>query len=78
MADQGTVHEWSWKPKVVQVQNPPKKKPVYGLDVGVDEDFSHLSKRRQRTRAESIARDVEWLHELDKARMEGAKAAAKR
>lgn len=77
-AEQGMAHEWAWRQKPVHPRNPPKPKVVFGQEVGVGEDFSHLSKRRQRTREETVTREVEWLHELEKARREGARASARR
>ena len=58
------VFAWRVKPP----QSAPKQKPepeVFGTAVGVGEDWSHLNKRRQRAREESIRRDVKWLRELD-------------
>ena len=77
-AEQGMAHEWFWQRRIIQVQNPPKPKEVFGAAVGVGEDISHLNKRRQRSRQEKVAADVEWLHDLEKARREGARAAAGR
>ncbi|KAG5654543.1 hypothetical protein H0H81_000064 [Sphagnurus paluster] len=53
---------WVWKhiPPSMRprptVPEPPK--PVYGADVGVGEDLSHLSKRRERNRRRKIRADV--------------------
>ena len=68
----GMIHEWVWRRRNIQRANPPKEKPVFGKEVGVGEDISHLNTRRQRSRQESIERDVKWLRELDQARREGA------
>jgi len=42
---------------------------VFGAEVGVGEDWSHLNKRRRRARDEKVARDVKWLEKLQKARL---------
>lgn len=62
---------FAWRLKAPQ--NPPKPKPiskpeVFGKEVGVGEDWSHLNKRRQRSRSESVLRDVAWVKELNAAR----------
>ncbi|KAF9788523.1 hypothetical protein BJ322DRAFT_1099038 [Thelephora terrestris] len=49
---------------------PKKKKPVFGVEVGVGEDWLHLNKRRQRAREGKVVRDVTWLRELTKMRRE--------
>ncbi|KAG1869451.1 hypothetical protein DFJ58DRAFT_624255, partial [Suillus subalutaceus] len=36
-------------------------------DVGVGEDWSHLNKRRQRSRKEKIERDLKWMWTLQAA-----------
>lgn len=41
---------------------------VFGAEVGVGEDWSHLNKRRRRAREEKVARDVKWLEKLQTAR----------
>ena len=41
---------------------------VFGAEVGVGEDWSHLNKRRRRARDEKVARDVKWLEKLQSAR----------
>ncbi|CCM05358.1 uncharacterized protein FIBRA_07572 [Fibroporia radiculosa] len=71
-----TVDVWRWQLRTYKYSPPkPKTESVYGTEVGVGADWSHLNKRRQRSRSMSIARDVGWLEELDKAREEGRKAA---
>jgi len=41
---------------------------VFGGEVGVGEDWSHLNKRRRRARDEKVARDVKWMEKLQTAR----------
>jgi hypothetical protein len=41
---------------------------VFGAEVGVGEDWSHLNKRRRRAREEKVARDVQWIEKLQRAR----------
>ena len=69
------THEWVWQRRIFEKPNPPRKKVVYGTEVGVEEDFSHLNRRRQRSREASIQRDVKWMHELDDARIQARRAA---
>ena len=68
---------WLWQLKAQEPQQPPKpeKKP-FGLEVGVREDWSHLNKRRQRTREDKVERDVQWMKELEKARKEARAEAS--
>ena len=63
------VEYWRWQIAAPRPQPQPlaEKKP-YGAEVGVGEDWGHLNKRRQRAREEKVARDVEWLRELERAR----------
>lgn len=67
-----TTDVWLWKMK--QRPSPPPEpkvaKPVFGAEVGVGEDWSHLNKRRQRAREEKVARDVTWLRDLVTIRRE--------
>ena len=68
---QATQAVFAWKPKPQQAPPKPKPEPVvFGKEVGVGEDWSHLNKRRRRARAASVARDVGWLRELESARKE--------
>ena len=53
----------------------PKEEVVFGADVGIGADWSHLNKRRQRSRILSVVRDVRWLRKLEKARQEVRKEA---
>jgi len=63
---------WLWRAKERPPPPPaPKKgKPLFGAEVGVGEDWSHLNKRRQRAREGKVARDVTWLKDLQKIRRE--------
>ena len=65
---------WLWRARERPPPPPePKKaKPVFGAEVGVGEDWSHLNKRRQRAREGKVARDVTWLKDLQKIRRERA------
>jgi hypothetical protein len=45
-----------------------KDEEVFGAEVGVGEDWSHLNKRRRRAREEKVSRDVKWIRKLQKAR----------
>jgi len=65
---------WLWRARErpPPPPEPKKEKPVFGAEVGVGEDWSHLNKRRQRARGEKVARDVTWLRDLRKIRRERA------
>ena len=56
------VTVWVWKPiDKSKLPLPPAPKPprkVFGTEVGVGEDWSHLSKRRGRARVGKVRRDV--------------------
>lgn len=68
---------FAWKPKAPQAPLKPKPEPeVFGKEVGVGEDWSHLNKRRRRAREASVARDVKWLRELEKVRQEALSEAS--
>lgn len=61
---------WLWRLREVK-QNPPNPKTapkVFGAEVGVGEDWSHLSKRRRRAREGKVERDVAWLRDLEALR----------
>ena len=45
-----------------------KDEEVFGAEVGVGEDWSHLNKRRRRAREGKVARDVKWIEQLQSAR----------
>lgn len=60
---------WRWQLKAPRQEEPPKtEKKLFGTEVGVGEDWSHLNKRRQRAREEKVASDVQWMKELEAAR----------
>ncbi|KAH8083304.1 hypothetical protein BXZ70DRAFT_910651 [Cristinia sonorae] len=70
-----TADTWLWKPRTPPAKVEPKPpKPRFGIEVGVEEDWSHLNKRRQRAREASVARDVAWVRQLESARKEGQSA----
>lgn len=80
MTTTGEVWLWRLKERPPPPPEPKKAKPVFGAEVGVGEDWSHLNKRRQRAREGKVARDVTWLKDLEKIRRERAaleKAAEK-
>lgn len=77
-----TTSVWLWKLRAPPPPppEPKKEKVVFGAEVGVGEDWSHLNKRRQRAREEKVASDVDWLKDLVNIRREQAalqKAAEK-
>ena len=77
-----TTDVWLWRARARPLPPPAPKpeKPLFGAEVGVGEDWSHLNKRRQRAREEKVARDVTWLKDIRKIRREQAaleKAAEK-
>lgn len=59
------VTVWVWKTvDKSKIPPPPVTKPlskVFGTEVGVGEDWSHLSKRRQRARIGKVRRDVRTM-----------------
>ncbi|KAF8881780.1 hypothetical protein BD779DRAFT_1545266 [Infundibulicybe gibba] len=62
------VTVWAWKPvdpTTIPKPQPPKA-PIktFGTEVGVGEDWSHLSKRRQRARVGKVWRDVATMKSL--------------
>lgn len=69
-----TTSVWLWKLRAPPPPPPEPKKeaPVFGTEVGVGEDWSHLNKRRQRAREDKVARDVTWLKDLANIRREQA------
>ncbi|THG98523.1 hypothetical protein EW026_g3682 [Hermanssonia centrifuga] len=73
-----TVSVWAWKRRSPRPVPKPKPVPeVFGKEVGVGDDISHLNRRRQNSRKETVLREVAWLQELQKARREGAAASSK-
>ncbi|KAH9918643.1 uncharacterized protein B0H18DRAFT_1030141 [Fomitopsis serialis] len=61
---------WRFEFRNRPVLQKPKEQEIFGADVGVGADWSHLNKRRQRSRVLSVVRDARWLRKLDKAREE--------
>ena len=60
---------WMFKRKIMPAPPKPVVVPeVFGKDVGVGEDWSHLNKRRQRAREATVAREVQWARMVEKAR----------
>ncbi|KAI0263110.1 hypothetical protein BC834DRAFT_1043115 [Gloeopeniophorella convolvens] len=62
---------WMWQ--VVEKSKKPAVKAeaevkVFGAEVGVGEDWSHLNKRRRRAREGKVARDVKWMRKVQRAR----------
>ena len=64
----GSVWVWKLKARPPPPPEPKQEKRMFGAEVGVGEDWSHLNKRRQRARKEKVARDVTWLKDLEKLR----------
>ena len=66
-----TVDVWLWrtmkqgKPAAVVAPIVKEEPVVFGAEVGVGEDWSHLNKRRRRAREGKVARDVSWLKDLN-------------
>ncbi|KAL7284341.1 hypothetical protein PYCCODRAFT_1473446 [Trametes coccinea BRFM310] len=66
---------WRWQLKQKEAAPPaPEEKAVFGREVGVGADWSHLNRRRQQAREEKVKRDVQWLKELERARQDGSAA----
>jgi hypothetical protein len=71
---QKPVSTWVWqlldKPKKSSFDSTEEKEEeVFGAEVGVGEDWSHLNKRRRRVREEKVLRDVKWIGRVQKARI---------
>jgi hypothetical protein len=68
---------WVWqsvdKSKIPKPPVPKLPRQIFGTEVGVGEDWSHLSKRRQRTRVGKIRRDVATMRLLVAKRKEEGK-----
>ena len=68
------VSTWMWqlvdksKKSSLEGTKEDKVEEVFGAEVGVGEDLSHLNKRRRRAREEKIARDVQWMEKVQSAR----------
>lgn len=70
------VQAWLWQLRS-HPPTPPKvaaAKPVYGAEVGVGEDWSHLSKRRRRSRIGKVGRDLATLKAWEKSLGPGGRA----
>lgn len=71
------VTVWVWKtidPSTLPKPPAPKViKERFGIEVGVGEDWSHLSKRRMRARFGKVRRDVGTMKLVNKLREEKAK-----
>lgn len=67
------VSTWKWQlanKSNVSSSNGTKKdedKQVFGAEVGVGKDWSHLNKRRQRVRKEKVLKDVKWFERVQRA-----------
>jgi hypothetical protein len=61
---------WAWelvdKSKKSSVALEDKDEEVFGVEVGVGEDWSHLNRRRRRVREEKVSRDVKWMEKLQR------------
>jgi len=70
------VTVWAWKTvDKSRIPRPPAPKPkrkVFGVEVGVGEDWSHLNKRRRRARAGKVRRDVTTMKAVILAKKEAA------
>ncbi|KAL1938844.1 hypothetical protein VTO73DRAFT_11224 [Trametes versicolor] len=63
------VQLWRWQLKEAKPQEPaPEETKLYGSEVGLGADWSHLNKRRQRGRQEKVREDMKWLKQLRQAR----------
>ncbi|THH19639.1 hypothetical protein EW146_g1571 [Bondarzewia mesenterica] len=74
-----TVHSWLWQEKAVKGPLPKveeKEEKVFGAEVGVGEDWSHLNRRRQRAREGKVTRDVKWVRKLERAKLDGSQEDA--
>ncbi|KAH9855634.1 hypothetical protein C2E23DRAFT_724384 [Lenzites betulinus] len=69
------VELWRWQVKEEKPARVVEEKPVFGKEVGVDADWSHLNRRRLRAREEKVRRDVQWLRELARARQDESVSA---
>ena len=77
-AAEGMMHEWLWQRKgAMPVQKPQPPKVLDAKEIVYGQDISHLNKRRQRSRRETYARELEWVNELEKAKIAGARRSAK-
>ncbi|KAJ7596563.1 hypothetical protein C8J56DRAFT_1040836 [Mycena floridula] len=82
-ATRRTVHDtsektWVWKQidqRTLPSRRPAPPKTVFGKEVGVGEDWGHLSKRRRRARYGKVRRDVEVMKEI-RSKVQEKKQAA--
>jgi hypothetical protein len=74
------VTVWVWKlVDKSKLPRPPRPKPprkIFGVEVGVGADWSHLSKRRKRTRMGKVRRDVSAMKVAQLVRKQKVKARA--
>ncbi|KAI0065031.1 hypothetical protein BV25DRAFT_1822133 [Artomyces pyxidatus] len=65
-----TIDSWVWKAREFVPKAPVVKQeePVFGVEVGVGEDWGHLNRRRRRAREMSVKRDVKWMRKLQRAK----------
>ncbi|KAA1476572.1 hypothetical protein DENSPDRAFT_843558 [Dentipellis sp. KUC8613] len=68
-----TINVFLWKPKVSGPRPVQKVKPQEPFleEAGVNEDWSHLNRRRQRAREASVNRDLKWMKKVHRAKQEG-------
>jgi hypothetical protein len=72
------VSTWMWelvdKSKRSSIEDTKKDEDekVFGAEVGVGVDWSHLNKRRRHARGGKVERDVNWVKKLDGARLESS------
>ncbi|KAF8480412.1 hypothetical protein DFH94DRAFT_742660 [Russula ochroleuca] len=72
------VSTWMWqlvdksnKKSSVESTKEDEDEGVLGAEVGVEEDWSHLNKRRQRARGEKALKDLSWAELVQRAREMG-------
>lgn len=65
------VYLWQLRTNPPTLPKPQPDKKVFGAEVGVGEDWSHLNKRRRRARPEKVMRDVSWMRTLQRATAAG-------
>jgi hypothetical protein len=74
------VTVWVWQPvDKSKLPAPPSPKPprkIFGVEVGVGADWSHLSKRRKRSRMGKVRRDVSAMKAAQLVRKQKVKATA--
>ena len=74
------VTVWIWKPvDKTKLPRPASLKPprkIFGIEVGVGADWSHLNKRRRRARFGKVRRDVSAMKMAQLVRKQKTKASA--